>query len=132
MASSAPSPAGSPRAFPEPTSQSRSTAALLLISLRPEQWTKNLIVFAAALFGGQLTHPAALAAAAATFLIFCALSGAVYLFNDVADRAFDQRHPLKRGRPIASGALSPGLAIAAGGTLGVGAVAAAAALQPML
>ena len=132
MASSAPSPAGSPRAFPEPPSQSRSTASLLLISLRPEQWTKNLIVFAAALFGGQLTHAAALAAAGATFLIFCALSGSVYLFNDVADRASDQRHPLKRGRPIASGELSPRLAVTAGAALGFSAIAAAAAIQPAL
>jgi len=132
MASSAPSPAGSPQAYPGPQSHPRSIGALLLISLRPEQWTKNLFVFAAALFGGQLTHPAALAAAGATFLIFCALSGAVYLFNDVADRAFDKRHPLKRGRPIASGELSPRLAVTVGATLGFGAVAAAAVISPML
>ena len=132
MASSAPSPAGSRRVSPEPPSQSRSTPALLLVSIRPEQWTKNLIVLAAALFGGQLTHPPAIAAAGATFLIFCALSGAVYLFNDVADRAADQRHPLKCGRPIASGALSPRLAIAVGGALGLGAIATAAAIHSAL
>jgi len=132
MASSAPSPTGPPRVLPEPPSQSRSIPVLLLISLRPEQWTKNLIIFAAALFGGQLTHPAALVAAGATFVIFCALSGAVYLFNDVADRASDQRHPLKRGRPIASGELSPRLAVAVSGALGLGAVTGAAAIHPML
>ena len=132
MAFSAPSPVGSQGVSPESPPQGRSTFALLLISLRPEQWTKNLIVFAAALFGGQATHPAALAAAGATFAIFCALSGAVYLFNDVADRAADQRHPLKRGRPVASGALSPGFALAVGGLLGLGAIGAAAAIQPML
>lgn len=132
MASSAPSPAGSPRVSPEVPEKSRSTAALLLISLRPEQWTKNLLVFAGALFGGQLLSGSALAAATATFLIFCALSGAVYLFNDVADRPGDQRHPLKRQRPIASGALSPLLAVAVGLVLGVGAVASAVAIQPSL
>jgi 4-hydroxybenzoate polyprenyltransferase len=105
---------------------------LLLVSLRPEQWTKNLIVFAAALFGGQLTHSAALAAAGATFAIFCALSGGVYLFNDVADRDTDQRHPLKRKRPIASGELSPGLAMTVGAALGVSAIAAATAITPVL
>jgi 4-hydroxybenzoate polyprenyltransferase len=132
MASSAPSPAGSPRVSPESTTPSRSTGALLLISLRPEQWTKNLLVFAGALFGGQLLSGPGLAAATATFLIFCALSGAVYLFNDVADRIGDQRHPLKRERPIASGALSPNLAVAVGLVLGIGAVAAAVAIQPLL
>ena len=132
MASSAPSPVGSPRVSPQSPSHSRSAAALLLTSLRPEQWSKNLIVFAAALFGGQLMNPAALAAAGATFVIFCALSGAVYLFNDVADRDADRRHPLKRERPIASGALSPAVALTVGVGLGLSASAAAAAIHPLL
>ena len=132
MASSAPSPVGSPRVSPQSSSRSRSAAALLLTSLRPEQWSKNLIVFAAALFGGQLTNPAALAVASATFVIFCALSGAVYVFNDVADRDADRRHPLKRGRPIASGALSPAVALTVAGGLGLGAIAAATAIHPLL
>jgi 4-hydroxybenzoate polyprenyltransferase len=114
------------------SSHSRSITALLLISLRPELWTKNLIVFAAALFGGQLTNPAALVAATATFVIFCALSGAVYLFNDVADRDADRRHPLKRERPIASGAVSPAVALTVGGGLGLTAMAAAAVIHPQL
>jgi 4-hydroxybenzoate polyprenyltransferase len=131
MASSAPSPVKPPRASAE-SSSTRSTLALIVASLRPEQWTKNLLVFAAALFGGQLTNPSALAAATATFIVFCALSGAVYLFNDVADRAADQRHPLKRGRPIASGQLSPLLAIGMGCGIGITAIAAAASLRPLL
>jgi 4-hydroxybenzoate polyprenyltransferase len=132
MASSAPSPVGSPQVSPQSPSHSRSSAALLLISLRPEQWTKNLIVFAAALFGAQLTNPRALAAASVTFVIFCALSGAVYLFNDVADRDADRRHPLKRERPIASGALSAAVALTVGGGLGLGAIAVAMAIHPLL
>ena len=132
MASSAPSPAGPPRVSSEYPSQSRSTAALLVISLRPEQWTKNLLVFAGALFGGQLTNAPAMATATATFVIFCGLSGAVYLFNDVADRTGDQRHPLKRRRPIASGELSPTLAIAVGCGLGLAAGGAAVAIRPLL
>ena len=132
MASLSPSPAASSRADAGSPPRSRSTAALLIKSLRPEQWTKNLIVFAGALFGAHLFDVAALLRAAATFAIFCALSGAVYLFNDFADRAADQRHPLKRERPIASGALSPHLALVVGLALGVGGIAAAAAIRPML
>lgn len=132
MAFSAPSPVGSTHVPSKSPPKSRSTAALLLASLRPEQWTKNLIIFAGALFGGQLLSLPAIASTSATFVIFCALSGAVYLFNDVADRAGDQRHPLKRGRPIASGELSPTLAVAVGLGLGITGVAAAAAIRPML
>src|SRR5579885_2928004 len=90
----------------------RAAAANLLISLRPGQWTKNLLVFAGVLFGQRLLYPAADARAIAAFAIFCALSGAVYLVNDVADRDQDRLHPLKATRPIASGALPVGLALA--------------------
>jgi len=94
----------------------RSTALSLFVSLRPAQWTKNLIVFAALLLGQRGTSPAfldpwAIGQAAAAFIIFCGLSGVVYLINDVADRHADRQHPLKRHRPIASGAVSPALAI---------------------
>jgi 4-hydroxybenzoate polyprenyltransferase len=82
-----------------------SLAFNLLISLRPGQWTKNLLVFAGLLFAKRLFDPAAVADAMAAFTIFCALSGAVYLVNDIADREIDRRHPIKARRPIASGAL---------------------------
>jgi hypothetical protein len=132
MASAAPSPGGSRRASSQSARRSRSTVILLLISLRPEQWTKNLIVFAGALFGGQLTSAPAVAAAGGAFAIFCALSGAVYLFNDVADRAADQRHPLKRERPIASGELSPAFAVTVALILALTGVGAAFAIRPLL
>jgi 4-hydroxybenzoate polyprenyltransferase len=103
----------------------RSAAANLIVSLRPSQWTKNLIVFAALIFSRSLFDPAALALASAAFLIFCALSGAVYLVNDVADREADRQHPRKRHRPVASGALSHTTALGWG--VGVGASALAAA-----
>jgi 4-hydroxybenzoate polyprenyltransferase len=108
----------------------RSTAASLFVSLRPDQWTKNLIVFAALIFAVKLLDPAALANASAAFLIFCALSGAVYLINDVSDREQDQAHPLKRLRPIASGELSPGTAMMTAVILSVAALGAAFALRP--
>jgi len=83
----------------------RSLAFNLLISLRPGQWTKNLLVFAGLLFAKRLFDPRAVADATAAFAVFCALSGAVYLVNDIADREIDRRHPIKMRRPIASGAL---------------------------
>ncbi|HSK08292.1 MAG TPA: decaprenyl-phosphate phosphoribosyltransferase, partial [Vicinamibacterales bacterium] len=97
----------------------------LLVSLRPQQWTKNLVVFAGVLFGQQLFDPRALGLAIAAFAIFCVLSGVVYLLNDVADRAADRRHPLKSRRPIASGALPARVALLAAAALGVAALTAA-------
>jgi hypothetical protein len=89
-----------------------SFAATFVTSLRPEQWSKNAFVFAGLLFGGRLTHIPQFLAATAAFAIFCGLSGAVYLINDVADRTADAEHPIKRLRPIASGRLSSSAAIA--------------------
>jgi len=101
------------------------------MSLRPEQWTKNLLVFAGVLFGGHLLEVSAMLRAVAAFAVFCALSGVVYIFNDLADRAADQRHPIKRLRPIASGRLSPSTAAAAATVLCVVSLAAAVLLSPM-
>src|SRR5438132_13136172 len=83
----------------------RSPGLNLLISLRPGQWTKNLLVFAGLLFGLRLFDVVAVVRASVAFAVFCALSGVVYLVNDVVDRESDRRHPLKARRPIASGAL---------------------------
>jgi 4-hydroxybenzoate polyprenyltransferase len=88
------------------TSGSRSPALALILSLRPSQWTKNLLVFAPLLFAVKLFDLSAVALATAGFAVFCALSSVVYLINDVMDRDGDRQHPLKRTRPIASGDLS--------------------------
>jgi 4-hydroxybenzoate polyprenyltransferase len=104
----------------------------LLISLRPAQWTKNLLVFAALLFGRRLFDVPSLGRATAAFFIFCALSGAVYLLNDVIDRDRDRRHPLKSRRPIASGQLSPIAALTAVVALTAAALLAAFAISGML
>jgi len=77
----------------------------VLVSLRPRQWVKNLLVFAGLIFGGQLGNPGAVLRAFAAFAIFCLLSSAVYLVNDVLDRDVDRRHPKKAHRPIAAGTL---------------------------
>lgn len=97
----------------------------VLLSLRPHQWSKNAFVFAALIFAHRLFDLRAVAASVAAFVVFCALSGVVYLVNDIADRKTDQLHPLKRRRPIAAGALSVTTAATVAGTLGVLALAAA-------
>lgn len=89
----------------------RSATTGLLRTLRPEQWTKNLIVFAALIFARRLLDPAAVGHSLAAFLIFCALSGVVYIVNDVVDREADRQHPLKARRAIASGALAVSTAL---------------------
>jgi 4-hydroxybenzoate polyprenyltransferase len=103
----------------------------LITSLRPRQWVKNLFVFAGVIFSERL-FTADAARALAAFVVFCALSGVVYLLNDVADRERDRAHPTKRLRPVASGALSVPAALGAALGLGVLALAAAAALGPGL
>ena len=108
----------------------RPIALHLLASLRPGQWTKNLLVFAGLLFGMRLFDAGAVIRSVAAFAVFCALSGVVYLVNDISDRESDREHPLKARRPIASGALPVGTAWAAAIVIGAGAMAAAAALGP--
>ena len=75
------------------------------VSLRPHQWTKNLLVFAALGFSKHLFEADAFLRTLLGFAVFCGLSGTVYLVNDVADVERDRRHPRKSLRPIASGAL---------------------------
>lgn len=102
----------------------------LWLTLRPKQWTKNAFVFAALVFDRQLTQPVALLRTLAGFALFCALSGAVYLLNDLVDREADRNHPQKRHRPLASGTLSVGVARGALGVLLVGGLGLAWALSP--
>ncbi|MGH7331217.1 MAG: decaprenyl-phosphate phosphoribosyltransferase [Candidatus Rokuibacteriota bacterium] len=81
----------------------------IVVSLRPRQWIKNLFVLGGLVFAQELFTPAVWVALAA-FAVFCALSGAVYLLNDIVDRERDRLHPTKRLRPIASGQLPAGRA----------------------
>ncbi len=100
----------------------------LAVSFRPHQWTKNLFVFAGLIFGRQLLDREAAERAVVAFVIFCALSSAVYLFNDILDREADRQHPLKANRPIASGALPVTTAFGAAAALTVAGLAASVAL----
>jgi 4-hydroxybenzoate polyprenyltransferase len=87
----------------------------LIRTMRPRQWAKNAVIFAALVFDRQLrldNLPAVLRTVAG-FVIFCALSGVVYIINDIADVEADRQHPDKRNRPIASGALPVRVALTA-------------------
>jgi 4-hydroxybenzoate polyprenyltransferase len=119
-------PARAPAAPPRPA---KPLAISLVLSLRPSQWTKNLIIFAGLIFGQRLLDPGAVLQAVAAFAVFCVLSGVVYLLNDVADRDADRRHPLKRYRPIASGAVPVSAAVGLAAVLGSGALTAAFMLR---
>jgi 4-hydroxybenzoate polyprenyltransferase len=100
----------------------------LLVSLRPHQWLKNLVVLAALVFSKHLFEAAAFAQAALAFAVFCALAGGVYVVNDLVDLERDRLHPLKRLRPIASGALPAGVARVVAAALLLAALAASALL----
>lgn len=80
-------------------------ARAFLISLRPWEWTKNLVVFTGLVFAYQFHDSVAIGHALLAFAVFCGLSGMAYVINDVCDRLQDRQHPQKRLRPIASGEL---------------------------
>src|SRR3990167_9064728 len=89
----------------------RKQLILLIRALRPNQWIKNLILFATIIFNGQLFNWNYLLLTTGGFFIFCALSSSSYLFNDIVDLRLDRIHPQKKNRPLASGLLSLSLAI---------------------
>jgi 4-hydroxybenzoate polyprenyltransferase len=97
----------------------------LLVALRPKQWAKNVFVFAAIVFSKELADPHSVVRVAAAFAVFCVLSSAVYLINDVRDREDDRQHPTKCRRPVAAGEIAPGTASALSVVLAVAAVFAA-------
>lgn len=99
-------------------------------SMRPHQWVKNLFVAAPLVFARLLGDRHAALRTAAAFGIFCLLSSAVYLINDLVDIDKDRAHPVKSRRPIASGALSPDAARALAALLGVAALLGATQLGP--
>lgn len=80
--------------------------AAVVRELRPRQYTKNLLVFAGALFAGRLGEPGIFGRAALAFVAFSACASAVYVLNDILDAPKDRLHPVKRFRPIAAGELS--------------------------
>jgi len=95
----------------------RSAARALLVSLRPAQWSKNLLVFAGIVFAARLDDPLRWVWAVAAFGAYCAASSAAYLVNDVRDADEDRRHATKRTRPVARGELSAQAALWVAGVL---------------
>ncbi len=91
----------------------------LFWSLRPRQWTKNLLLFAGLLFSRRWDNSIAVIDAFLAFAIFCALSGVVYIINDLTDLEQDREHPRKRNRPIAAGQISPLMAGIGAGLIGL-------------
>lgn len=98
------------------------------VSLRPRQWTKNLLVFAGLVFAAKLGDLGRWADATIAFVAFCAGSSAAYLVNDVRDAAHDRLHPTKNARPVARGEVTPRRALAIAGSLALVSVALAATL----
>jgi len=88
--------------------------ASLLKTMRPKQWVKNVFIFAALTFDVKLFNVYYLTQTIAGFVLLCLISGTVYIINDLADIEKDRQHPKKRNRPLASGALSTRVALAAG------------------
>lgn len=86
--------------------RSRSLWFTCIVAMRPYQWTKNLLLFAALMFAGEMGDPTRIGTSFLAFTAFCLAASATYVFNDLLDIQSDREHPKKRHRPLASGALS--------------------------
>ena len=104
----------------------------MIAAMRPRQWAKNVLVFAAPLAAGQLFEVDVFWASVGAFVMFCVISSATYLINDVKDYESDREHPSKCKRPIAAGELSVPLAISLAVVLAVIALAGSYAIAPAL
>jgi 4-hydroxybenzoate polyprenyltransferase len=103
-----------------------------IVAMRPQEWVKNLLVFAGLLFSGKFDELDAIVAATITFAAFCAVASAGYLINDVHDVELDRQHPKKRRRPIATGELGIRSAIVLAIALLICGLAAATAVEPLV
>ena len=98
---------------------------LIIKTMRPKQWVKNIFVLAAVVFDRQLTNPHSVWVTLLAAVLFCLVSSLVYIINDLADIEADRQHPEKQHRPLASGELSRNWAIGAAIFLGLVAFLAA-------
>lgn len=112
-----------------PPASARNPLPALLRAMRPHQWTKNVLVVAVPLASGMIVQLDVLLPTLGAFVAFCLAASATYLVNDTVDVEADRQHPTKRNRPIASGALSPRLAIIAAVILFIAAVVLGTAIS---
>jgi decaprenyl-phosphate phosphoribosyltransferase len=120
----------SPPAVEQRRRRSRLHAAL--VTMRPRQWLKNVLVIAAAGAAGALSHDDVPLRVGLAFIAFCLIASGVYAINDVRDAAEDRRHPRKRRRPVAAGELEPRTALILGAGLIVCGLGLCLAIRPLL
>lgn len=89
-----------------------SRLSLLIRTMRIRQWVKNVFVLSPLLFSKHLFDPDIVLYAIAGFFLFSLIASTVYILNDIVDASTDRLHPVKRTRPIASGALPVSTAVA--------------------
>src|SRR5262245_25778070 len=102
-------PAPTAEAMPpmdQPVVPRRSPLRAAIKTGRPQEWIKNVFVFAGLLFSGKFKHPHDVLEATLTFVSFCLISSAGYYLNDLIDVELDRKHPKKRFRPLAAGEIS--------------------------
>jgi 4-hydroxybenzoate polyprenyltransferase len=109
----------------EPVVPRRSPLRAAIKTGRPQEWIKNVFVFAGLLFSGKVSDSGAVVEATLAFIAFCGISSAGYYVNDLIDVELDRKHPKKRFRPLAAGELSVGAAKTIAPLLAIGAIALA-------
>jgi decaprenyl-phosphate phosphoribosyltransferase len=124
------SPAAMRSAVPRAARPRRGVVRATLVTLRPRQWIKNVLVIAAAGAAGALGHDDVPVRVGLTFVAFCMLASGIYAINDVRDAGEDRLHPRKRFRPVAAGELDPRVATALGLALMAAGIALCAAIRP--
>ena len=102
----------------------------LVVSLRPQQWVKNTLIFGGLIFSRSLLHWDIVRLSLLAFAIFCMASSGIYLLNDLCDLAADRNHPLKRLRPLAAGKFDLNTARGAMCLLIAGSVTLASLVRP--
>jgi 4-hydroxybenzoate polyprenyltransferase len=113
----------------EAARRSRGIVGAAIVAMRPQEWVKNLLVYAGLVFSGKFDEGDAIVAATITFIAFCMVASAGYLINDARDIEEDRQHPTKRNRPIAAGELGIPTAIGLAVVLAVAGLAGAAILD---
>lgn len=102
----------------------------LLRTMRPHQWTKNVVIFAGLVFDGQLTNMNSLIRVVIGFVLLCFVASTIYIINDLVDIEADRQHPRKKNRPLPSGQLPKKVAVAAAFVIPIAALVGAFVLNP--